>query len=90
MTLKAPTWLVCIEHSETTSASIGLALRLAMVCSAVMMCAVATTGSTARCGSAAWPPWPRTLILISSVAAIIGPGRTAIVPTGSPGQLCSA
>ena len=90
MTLKAPTWLVCIEHTLTTTASTGLTLRLAMVCSAVMICAAATTGSAARCGRAAWPPLPCTVIWISSVAAIIGPARTAILPGGSPGQLCSA
>ena len=67
-----------------------MTLRLAMVCSAVMICAVATTGSTVRCGIAAWPPLPRIVMTISSVAAITGPGRTAILPGGSPGQLCRA
>ena len=90
ITLKTPVWLVSIEHTETTIASSGLTLRLAMVCSAEITCAVMTTGSTVRCGIAAWPPLPRTVITISSVAAITGPGRTAICPGGSPGQLCTA
>ena len=53
MTLNAPIWLVAIEQMLTTTASTGSTLRLAMVCSAVMMCAAATTGSTARCGHGA-------------------------------------
>jgi hypothetical protein len=89
-TLKAPTWLVCIEQMLTTTASTGSTLRLAMVCSALMICAQATTGSTTRCGMAPWPPRPRTVICTSSVAAITGPGRTAICPAGKPGQLCTA
>ena len=44
ITLNAPTWLVSIEHTLTTIASSGLTLRLAMVCSAVMICAATTTG----------------------------------------------
>ena len=85
ITLNAPIWLVAIEQMLTTTASTGSTLRLAMVCSAVMMCAAATTGSTARCGKAPWPPVPRTVILTSSVAAIIGPARTAILPGAMPG-----
>ena len=74
----------------TTTASTGLTLRLAIVCNAVMMWAAATTGSTPWCGMAPWPPLPRIVILRSSVAAITGPGRTAILPGGRLGQLCRA
>ena len=47
--LNAPTWLVCIEHTLMTSASTGSMLRLATDCSAVMMCALSSTGSIPRC-----------------------------------------
>jgi hypothetical protein len=78
ITLNTLVWLVSIEATVMTIESSGLALRLAMDCSAQMICAVVTTGSTVRCGMAACPPRPCTLMTISSVAAITGPGRTAI------------
>ena len=52
------------------------------------MALAATTGSSALCGWAAWPPRPVTVISKSSEAASIGPERIAKSPKGSPGMLC--
>jgi hypothetical protein len=70
--------------------SIGETLRETIDCAAVMMWPATSTGSIDWCGCAPWPPLPSMSIVTRSAAAIIGPGRTAIFPTGSPGQLCSA
>ena len=52
ITLKAPSWLVCMEQMLTTTESSGLTLRLAIVCSAEIPRAAAATGSTTSCGMA--------------------------------------
>jgi len=43
--LKTPIWLVAIEQMLTTTESSGLTLRLAIVCNAVMTCAVAAAAA---------------------------------------------
>ncbi len=54
-----------------------------------MMTWLATsTLSRAACGRAAWPPRPSMVMVKRSVEAMIGPGRTAKVPTAIPGILC--
>jgi hypothetical protein len=90
ITEKAPGLPAASEHSETTAASIGAVLRATMLCAAVMMWPAISTGSTVRCGCAAWPPRPLMVISIRSAAAIIGPGFRPMWPAGSPGQLCIA
>ena len=45
----------------TTADSAGSTLRATTVCRLVTMAAAATSGSTDRCGRAAWPPTPRIL-----------------------------
>ena len=70
----APGWPACIAHRLTTAVSIGDTLRATTDCAAVMMCPATSTGSTAWCGCAPWPPLPSMLIVMRSAAAIIGPG----------------
>ena len=59
---------------ETTTASSGLTLREAIVCSAMMVCAATTTGSMPSCGRPACEPLPVISIVNLSHAASIGPG----------------
>ncbi len=47
-TLIAPRSPACTAQMLTTAASIGRTLRDTMLCTAVMMCADTTTGSTVR------------------------------------------
>jgi hypothetical protein len=58
-----------------------------MVCSARMISAATTSGSTAICGRAAWPPRPRTVIAKLSSLAMMPPLRVAMWPAGMPGML---
>ena len=51
-----------------------------MVSSAVTTWARHTTGSIPKCGIAACAPFPVTVTVNSSTAAIIGPGVTPILP----------
>ena len=90
MTLIAPGLPACIAHRLTTAVSIGLTLRLTIDCTAVIRCPATSTGSTAACGCAPWPPRPSMVISMRSAAAIAGPGVMPNRPGGSPGQLCSA
>jgi hypothetical protein len=78
----------CTMVTLSTAASMGFTLRLTMVCSAVMTWQATTTGSTPRCGSAAWLPLPWMTILKMLAEAITGPLLAANVPAGRPGQLC--
>ena len=88
ITLKAsPAWIAVIE---TTAGSSGSITRETMVCAAVTIAAAATIGSRARCGKAAWPPPPSTVMWNLPVDAIAGPRTTPNEPTGTPGQLCTA
>ena len=57
-----------------------------MVWAAVRNWAAATMVSTPLCGMAAWLALPLRTMRIWSEAAIIGPGRTPILPLGSVGQ----
>ncbi|MCY1543507.1 hypothetical protein D9M68_793280 [compost metagenome] len=59
-------------------------------CNAITIDAQATTGSTARCGTAPWPPRPVTRMVTVSEDAMNGPGRKPNLPVGCPGMLCSA
>ena len=90
ITLIAPGLPACIAHRLITAVSSGLTLRLTIDCTAVMMCPATSTGSTAMCGCAPWPPRPSIRISMRSAAAIAGPGVMPMRPGGSAGQLCSA
>ena len=81
----SPAWIMV---TEITPASIGFLLRLMMVWKACTIWQATGTGSMPLCGSAAWPPLPRMVILNSLLEAITGPGLTANLPTCMPGQLC--
>ena len=86
ITLRAlPAWN---SQIEITADSSGSTVRDTIDCSAVMSCEPTSTESMHLCGRAAWPPSPSILMSISSVAAMIGPGRIANEPTGMPGPLC--
>ena len=88
ITLKAsPPWIAVID---TTAGSSGSTTRETMVCAAVTIAAAATIGSRARCGKAAWPPTPSTVMWNFPVEAIAGPRTTPNAPTGTPGQLWTA
>lgn len=54
-----------------------------LTCSATTMKAAATIGSVVRCGMAAWPPRPLTVISNLSAAAIIVPACTQATTTSS-------
>ena len=59
-----------------------------MLCSAMTMCAATSTGSTPLSGRAPWEPLPVTRMSKNPPPAIIGPARTANLPSVSPGRLC--
>ncbi len=59
----------------------GFLLRLMMVWKACTIWQAIGTGSIPSCGSAAWLPLPRMVILNSLLDAITGPGLTANRPT---------
>ena len=71
----------------TTTLDRGSILRATTDCSATTTWQPTRVVSTARCGSAAWPPLPVMVIVNSSDDAISGPGRIANWPTGRPGAL---
>ena len=81
----SPVWIIV---TDTTPASTGLTLRLTMVWKACTIWQAMGTGSRLLCGSAAWPPRPWITMRNSLLDAITGPGATASVPAGRPGQLC--
>ncbi|MCY1243821.1 hypothetical protein D9M72_568570 [compost metagenome] len=70
--------------------SSGFTLRATTDCKAITIDAQATTGSTARCGTAPWPPRPVTRSVTVSDEAMNGPPRKPNLPVGWPGMLCSA
>jgi len=87
ITLKAmPAWNAV---TLTTAASSGRTLRDTIDCNACTMALPATTGSRARCGTAACPPAPRSTISNASADASMGPGRDDTVPSGWSGHPCS-
>ena len=66
----------------TTAAVVGDVSRATSGCSAPTAAAAATTGSTARCGMAPWPPRPTTLTQNLSAAAIRVPACSNKLPLG--------
>ena len=74
----------------TTAEASGSMLRATIDCSAITMLAPATIGSQLKCGIAACPPLPRTVMTTRSAEASAGPLRKPSVPSGWPGALCSA
>lgn len=65
----SPAWTMV---TETTPASMGLTLRLTMVCRPRMSWAATGSGSITMCGMAAWPPLPRTTMRNSLLDAMAG------------------
>src|SRR5574337_534424 len=80
----SPVWLIV---TEITAVSIGRLLRVTIVWKACTIWQATGTGSSPRCGSAAWLPLPRIVILNSFEPAITGPLFSANCPTRMPGQL---
>ena len=66
----------------TTAGSKTSTRRVTIDWSASTISAAIAMGSTALCGIDAWPPRPRTVIRMTSVAAISGPGLRWISPVG--------
>ncbi len=66
----------------TTAVARGSRLRETIVCSALITCAAATTGSRAWWGAAPCPPFPRISISSLSAPAITGPSPMPTQPTG--------
>ncbi|MNZ90856.1 hypothetical protein D3C78_1098270 [compost metagenome] len=79
-----------ILPTVSTALSSGSVLRETRVCSWLTRAQATGMGSMVVWGMAAWPPLPLTRISKRSAAAMMGPTRTAILPAGSEGQLCSA
>ena len=75
-----PAWT---RPTLTTTGSKMLNRLVTMAWVAVIISAIAGTGSAARCGAEPCPPRPITRTLISSVLAITGPGLVEKVPRGS-------
>lgn len=71
---------------ESTAESKGEVSRDTSVCSAVMIAALATTGSARSSGMAAWPPRPRTTSSKRIAPAMKKPGREYTPPEGREGQ----
>ena len=65
----------------TTDGCTGLAPRETSVWIAAIRRLVTTTASTASCGRAPCPPFPRTWIVKRSACAVIVPGDTMISPS---------
>ena len=80
-----PPW---IEEMVSTDGESGSLFLLMICCSATTICDATSTVSVVRCGAAACPPLPYTVIKISSALAITLPPRKLKVPTGSPGCTC--
>ncbi len=72
----------------TTMESNGETFRLAIVCSATTMWLATTIGSIPKCGIAAWPPFPRTVISNPSAEANRAPFFVASFPTFTIGFPC--
>ena len=80
MTLPAvPPWMA---PTVSTAGCAGERSRVMRVCRALPIWKLIATGSTERCGRAAWPPLPVIVSTKPSVAAVIGPGWAASWPTG--------
>ena len=73
---------------DTTTACSGLTLREAIVCSAMIVCAATTTGSTPSCGRPACEPLPVISIVNLSHAASMGPAHSANLPSSWVGEVC--
>ena len=67
----------------TTAGSNTSTVRVTISCRAWTISQATGIGSTARCGSLAWPPLPVTVIVIVSAEAMIEPPRLLIQPDGS-------
>ena len=67
---------------DTTAWSIGLTLRLTIVCSAMMISAAVTSGSIERCGAEACEPRPLMRIVKLSSLAMMPPTLVWNVPSG--------
>ena len=78
----------CTMQVETTTASSGLMLRDAMLCSAVMVCAATSTGSSARVRRHGVRALAGDLDREAVGAASSGPGLMPNVPSAVPGQVC--
>ena len=68
------------DATVITPESTGLTFLATMLCSPCMIAAEVTTGSTAIWGMPPWPPFPLTVILMSSTLAIMGPWMMPTVP----------
>ena len=66
----------------TTAGSNTSIRRVTIACRARTISAATTIGSSEACGAEAWPPRPRTVIRITSVAAISGARPRWISPLG--------
>ena len=75
--LRYPPAIVPIVTTTLLSGSVS---RAAMFCSASTIAAAAGIASTAVCGYAPWPPFPRTVNRSSSAEALTGPGVMPIAP----------
>ena len=79
-----------IRPTVTTEGSNTSIERVIIVCSACTISHATGIGSSARCGSLAWPPRPMTRIIIVSADAMIGPRRLLTQPLGSAEVMCRA
>jgi hypothetical protein len=75
-----PAWKL---PTVTTTGSNTSNFLVTIVWSAITISQAAGIGSSARCGWEACPPLPRTVTVIWSAAASIGPGRVENMPSGS-------
>ncbi len=82
-----PAWM---RPTVTTDGSNTSTLRVTIVCSACTISHATGIGSRVWCGWLAWPPLPRTVIVIESLDAMIGPCRVLTIPTGNCEVMCSA
>ncbi len=72
----------------TTASLVGSTSRATIVCNALTICAPTAIGSTVRCGCAPWPPLPLIRMSKRSAAAMHGPPRSSILPTGISAATC--
>lgn len=77
----------CSLPMVTTTGSWADISRETIVWSRSTSEAAITTGSTAASGLEPWPPRPKSLTVMESVAPMTVPGRVAMRPTG-PGPTC--
>src|SRR5205814_186275 len=78
-------WSVAVVNTAGESGSTS---RLTSVCNALTHSTATIRASTVSCGMAAWPPLPWIDTLKTSPPAIIGPGKTLIVPSGMSWMTC--